>query len=47
VPQLYGARRFGIEAQEFPLLARVESACLSLEPFKRAHADAQPDAVPV
>ena len=44
VPQLNAARRFGLEVARWPLLARVEEACMRLQPFVAAHADRQPDA---
>jgi maleylpyruvate isomerase len=44
VPQLYGARRFGIDLSGCPTLLRVEEACRSLEPFRRAEPERQPDA---
>ncbi|HEY8426948.1 MAG TPA: maleylacetoacetate isomerase [Sandaracinaceae bacterium] len=45
VPQLYNARRFGIDvAAEHPTLARIEARCAELEAFARAHPDRQPDA---
>ena len=44
VPQLYGARRFGIDLEPYPTLVRVEAACRELEPFRRAEPAAQPDA---
>lgn len=46
VPQLFGARRFGGNVDAFPLLVRVEQACLALPHVKAAHPDAQPDAQP-
>lgn len=46
VPQLYGARRFGVELARFPTLLRVEQACEQLEAFQQAHPDRQPDAQP-
>ncbi|MFE8602291.1 maleylacetoacetate isomerase [Archangium violaceum] len=46
VPQLYGARRFGVDLQPYPLLTRIEAACANLPAFQAAHADRQPDAVP-
>jgi maleylpyruvate isomerase len=46
VPQLYNARRYGVELAPFPLLVRVEAACAALPAFQAAHPDAQPDAVP-
>jgi maleylpyruvate isomerase len=45
IPQLYGARRFGVDLAEFPGLTRVEAACEALAAFQQAHADRQPDAV--
>jgi len=45
VPQLNAARRFELDPARWPLLARVEEACLRLQPFQTAHADRQPDAV--
>jgi maleylpyruvate isomerase len=46
VPQLYGARRFGVDLAPFPTLVRVERACNELAAFARAAPDAQPDAPP-
>src|SRR5690606_3535989 len=45
IPQLHGARRVGVDLAPFPTLLRVEAACAALDAFRRAHADAQPDAV--
>ncbi len=44
VPQLYGARRFGVDLAGCPTLLRVEAACAALEPFQRAAPERQPDA---
>jgi maleylpyruvate isomerase len=44
VPQLYGARRFGVEVDAFPTLLRIERACGELPAFARAAPQAQPDA---
>ena len=44
VPQLYNARRFGVETAGFPTLLRVEAACAALPAFQAAHPDRQPDA---
>lgn len=44
VPQLYTARRFGIDTEPYPALRAIESACATLPPFIQAHADNQPDA---
>jgi maleylpyruvate isomerase len=44
VPQLYGARRFGLEVTAFPTLERIERACQDLPAFASAAPDTQPDA---
>ncbi|HVX94381.1 MAG TPA: maleylacetoacetate isomerase [Polyangia bacterium] len=44
VPQLYNARRFGVELAPYPTLTRAEAACAALPAFQAAHPDAQPDA---
>jgi maleylpyruvate isomerase len=44
VPQMYSARRFGVDVQAFPTLVRIEAACNELGAFAAAHPDAQPDA---
>lgn len=45
IPQLYSARRFGIDVgSEFPLLARIEATCTKHPAFMAAHPDRQPDA---
>ncbi len=45
VPQLYSARRFGIDVDaELPLLARIDARCAELDAFRAAHPDRQPDA---
>ena len=46
VPQLYGARRFGVDLTPYPTLTRIEAACEKLPAFQAAHPDRQPDAVP-
>jgi maleylpyruvate isomerase len=45
VPQLYAARRFGVDLAPYPTLVRVDATCAALPAFQAAHADAQPDAV--
>lgn len=46
VPQLYNARRFGVDVSaELPALARIDARCAELDAFARAHPDRQPDAV--
>lgn len=45
VPQLYNARRFGMDVEaELPRLAEIDARCRELEAFARAHPDQQPDA---
>jgi maleylpyruvate isomerase len=46
VPQLYSARRFGLDTASWPTLRRIEEACAALAPFQAAHPDRQPDAPP-
>lgn len=46
VPQLYGARRFGVDLAAFPTLTRIEAACNALPAFQAAQPDRQPDAQP-
>jgi len=44
VPQLFAARRFGVDPAGFPTLARIEAACQALPAFFRAAPAQQPDA---
>lgn len=44
VPQLYHARRYGLDSKAFATLTRIESACAGLEAFARARPERQPDA---
>ena len=45
VPQIYNARRFGIDvAADLPLLAHIDAACAELAAFQSAHPNEQPDA---
>lgn len=44
VPQLYGARRHGVDLGPFPTLVRAEASCDALPAFRGAHPDAQADA---
>jgi len=44
VPQMYGARRYGLDVALYPTLLRVEAACAALDAFQRAEPGRQPDA---
>ncbi|MEN5059270.1 maleylacetoacetate isomerase [Luteimonas sp. TWI1416] len=44
VPQLYNARRFGIDLAPYPHILAIESACLAMPAFTAARPEAQPDA---
>lgn len=44
VPQLYSARRFGVDTATYPILSRVEAACLAIPAFTESHPERQPDA---
>ena len=46
VPQLYGARRYGVDLAPYPTLTRIEAACEKLPAFQAAHPDRQPDVAP-
>jgi maleylpyruvate isomerase len=46
VPQIYNARRFGVDVAPCPTLRRIEAAASALAPFQAAHPDRQPDAPP-
>lgn len=46
VPQLYAARRFGLDLEPFPVVRRVEAAVDGHPAFRAAHPDQQPDAPP-
>jgi maleylpyruvate isomerase len=43
VPQLFNARRYGVELAAYPTLLRVEAACMELPAFAAAHPDRQGD----
>jgi maleylacetoacetate isomerase len=43
VPQLYNARRFNLDLGDFPTLTAIESRCLALPEFEKAHPDRQED----
>jgi maleylpyruvate isomerase len=45
IPQLYNARRFGVELASVPRLVAIEERALALAAFRAAHPDRQPDAL--
>lgn len=44
IPQVYNARRFNFELDQYPTIVRIEEACLALSPFADAAPENQPDA---
>lgn len=44
IPQVYNASRFGVDLDPFPIIRRVNAACLSLPAFEAARPENQPDA---
>jgi maleylacetoacetate isomerase len=44
IPQVYNARRFGVDLSQYPSILRIEHTCLQLEAFQRARPENQPDA---
>ena len=44
VPQVFNARRFGVDMAAFPTIARIEQACLELPAFADARPEKLPDA---
>ncbi len=44
IPQLYNARRYGVELDSYKSILRVEDACSAEEAFERAKPENQPDA---
>lgn len=45
VPQVFNARRFGVDMKQFPNLAEVDSQCNELAAFQNAHPSKQEDAI--
>lgn len=46
IPQVYNARRFGMDMSAYPTIARIYQRCLELPQFARAQPELQPDAPP-
>jgi maleylpyruvate isomerase len=44
VPQVESARRFGVDVARWPLISRIDAACMELEAFAQAAPMRQPDA---
>lgn len=44
VPQLYNARRFGIDLTPYPRLRHIDATCMALPAFQAAAPERQPDA---
>lgn len=44
IPQVYNARRWGLDVAAWPVIARIERACLALDAFQLAAPEAQADA---
>ncbi len=44
IPQVYNARRFGVDLEPFPTIRRIDAACLALPAFDAARPENQPDA---
>lgn len=44
VPQIYSARRFGVDLADCPRLVAIDAHCATLPAFQVAHPDRQPDA---
>lgn len=47
IPQIYNARRWGVNMNDFPVLLNVEEECMKLDAFLDAAPEAQHDAYPV
>lgn len=46
VPQVYNARRFGMDMDTWPTIARIDASCRELPAVQRAMPENQPDAAP-
>ena len=44
VPQVYNAKRFGVDMTPYPHIERINADCLALDAFERARPELQPDA---
>jgi maleylacetoacetate isomerase len=46
VPQVYNAERYGCDLSDYPAIRHITRRCRSLEPFRLAEPERQPDAAP-
>lgn len=44
IPQVYNAKRFGVDMSRYPTIMRINDACLETEEFDHARPEKQPDA---
>lgn len=44
VPQVYNAKRFGVDMASYPTISRINDACMQLKAFEKAAPENQPDA---
>ncbi|MBX3712495.1 MAG: maleylacetoacetate isomerase [Lysobacter sp.] len=44
IPQVYNARRFGVDLAPFPIIQQIEASCLARPEFDAARPEHQPDA---
>ena len=44
VPQIFNAKRFGVDMKQYPTIQRVEANCAEIEAFQKAHPSKQADA---
>lgn len=44
IPQVYNAERFGCDLSAYPVIQRIATQCRSIEAFKKAAPEVQPDA---
>ncbi|WP_294032908.1 maleylacetoacetate isomerase [uncultured Moraxella sp.] len=44
IPQVYSARRFNVDLSAYPNIVAIDAHCNSLDAFKKAYPDNQPDA---
>lgn len=45
IPQVYNARRFGVDMSQYPRISQVDAHCQQLSAFREAAPESQPDAL--